>query len=209
MSLPATDSFNTAFAQQLTDYSPNWTNVTGSFQVPVTDDVHSREFNVEAMARWNADVPNANQYSQIKITALGDGPGYAIGVTCRLSSSSPTCYEYYGTSTASYMYAWVAGIYDQLGSSGVAYITGSTYRLECNGTDIKPLKNGIMADIGNQTDSSVSSANYLGLGGYSNGSATRGDDWEGGNLSETTYKPQVTINIIQSERVRQIAYLGV
>lgn len=73
MALPATDSFNNATGGSLAleTYNASWTVHVGDFSVGAGDDIASpSNSGAISMARWDADVFNADQYSQTALEAF-------------------------------------------------------------------------------------------------------------------------------------------
>ena len=124
--------------------------------------------------------------------ALNSVPYLYIGVAARVGSSGV---NFYGLTTdyadGAYLYKIVAGSETYLGSTGAAFSNGDTIRLECEGTTIRPLRNGALLNPpGAQTDSALA-AGAAGLAGYDNGQTyALLDNWEGGNLGGVVFQPR-------------------
>lgn len=179
MALPATDTFTASSSVALETYSANWTLVHDAFYVQHVLDVLQCDGSHPAHY-WNADTPNADQYTQIQLTTVGsDG----IGAAVRVSSSQITYYLYYGTSSDRILRKWVNHSQTDIANAGAAASVNDTLRLEASGTTLTPKRNGSTdTAIGAQTDSSISSGS-LGVGGRGTFSFnTNADNWEGGNL---------------------------
>jgi hypothetical protein len=178
--LPATDAFTGTNGTALTTYSSNWTNNAGVFAIQ-SNSVHANSAGTECGAHWNADTFNNNQYGQCVYVAE-DTDTYAIGPAVRCAASGATYYGFYSSTTASYLFKMVSGTWAQLGSDGASWTINDVARLEVSGTTLTPTINGsTLSPPGAQTDSSIASG-YAGITGYSNSTASRIDNWEGGNL---------------------------
>jgi hypothetical protein len=101
-----------------------------------------------------------------------------------VAAAAHTGYNYCGHSTQKYLYKYVAGSQTTLTSTTSAgFSVSDDVRIETEGTTITPVLNGSTdSDLGAQTDSSISSGS-AGVGGFSDTSSNRIDDWEGGNLA--------------------------
>jgi hypothetical protein len=179
MTLPATDDFTDSNDVQIETHG-DWTVMDGDFDIQsngLAPDHSSR-----CVAYWNADTFDANQYAQATIKALTSG--IYIGVAVRVHAVSVTYYGLNGTDSVKTLSKRVNGVYSQLASSPNQYSVDDVIRLEANATSIRPMLNGETdEDLGIQSDSSISSGS-AGVSGYDDGTGSRIDDWEGGNLSE-------------------------
>lgn len=191
MALPATDAFTAANGTVLTTYSASWTNNNGTFAIN-TNSVHPNSGVADdAAAHWNADVFSNDQYSQGTIVALG--ATIYIGVSVRCHASAFTFYQFNSDSAdGCYLDKYVAGVYTQLGSTGGVFAVSDVIYLQASGTTLTPKKNGsTVVTPGAQTDSAITSGS-AGIGGAGNGSTSRLDSWEGGNLGgATTASPPI------------------
>ena len=187
--LPASDTFTGTNGTQLTAYSANWTLNAGDLDIQ-TNAVSPDGGNYfgTVAAHWNADSFDNDQYAQITVVALSAAELWNfIGVSVRAHASAATFYTFFGGSDGTYLYKQVAGSENQIGSVAAAVSVNDVLKLTVSGTTLTPNKNGSTTGTpGAQTDSSIASG-YAGLGGYSGDSGartnTRGDSWEGGNLS--------------------------
>lgn len=200
MALPATDVFTGTTGTQLTTYSGNWSLVLGNFDIQSNGLCCDKAGWEYCIARWNADVPTDDQYSQ-GVMAYLDADWNYIGVAVRCSASAVTAYGLQACGAGdSVLFKHVAGTTTQLSSTGGAGATNDVFRLEAEGTTITPKKNGsVIAAIGAVTDSAIASG-YVGVQGwqYEYGSRTgaRLDNWEGGNLGAVpTFQPRAAAAI--------------
>ena len=186
--LPATDDFTTGTTQSLTDYSANWTNNNGSFEVQkLTDDVGSKTSSAECGAHWNADSFNDDQYAEVTVSSVGAND--LIGCGVRHATSAATWYGYYALSSERYLFKLDGGVWTELNkylSGGIS--VSDVMRIEAEGTIITPLLNGSEdTDVGWKSDSAISSG-YAGLSGYNSTIINKVTDWEGGDLAEGAAK---------------------
>lgn len=190
MALPATDSFtnNSGSTQGLATYSSNWTIERGRFDISDANDYASGTLTDDNnIARWNADVPNADQYSQVAVRL---GGGYFVGAAVRVQAGAATCYAAFTDGTVYYVSRFNANAETVLvGPTSQAWSTGDVLRLEVSGTGatvtLKLFRNGTQlgSDISDSSAGRITSANYLGIYAYSNAALAAGvDTWEGGNL---------------------------
>lgn len=184
--LPASDAFTAADGTNLTTYSANWTYNTASsvFQIN-SNGLVTAQAAFEGAAFWNADTPNTDHYTEATVAAIGLGD--YIGLSVRNgASTAQTFYDYISDSgDGSYLGKYNAGVYTQLGTTGAVFTTSLAIRLEANGTSIRPMRAGVTADIGAQTDAALSNQRF-GVAGYDTGILSRIDDWVGNNLVTAT-----------------------
>lgn len=191
--LIATDNFNrTGFA-----LGSNWVTLNnslgGDMELIATARVTASVTGTNrAAARWvGAGSFTDDQYSGIKITALGfNDINIAIGVICRASADTDAARDFYevlvvadtaGPNYTTQVNKVVNGTRTALDSTSRAWAVNDRVELECEGTTIRGMKNGVA--FFTTTDASITTG-LPGIAGANNatdGNAT-GDDWEGGNL---------------------------
>jgi hypothetical protein len=194
MALPASDAFTDVNGTQLTAHSASWTLNFEDFDIQsnaLAPDAPSGY--VDALAHWNADAFNNDQYAQAVFVSAGSADRCA-GVAVRVAAASTdTGYLWYSATavgSASYLGKYVAGSWTQLGSNGAKWSNGDTCRLEASGTTITPKINGSTLNPPNaQTDSAIASG-YAGVSGYGDSTTNKIDDWEGGNLVTQVQPPR-------------------
>lgn len=178
MALPAIDLFTGTDWTELSLYSANWTNNTGSAQIRNNSVLGAISTDYWAY-HWNADVFNDNQYSQVVLNA-SVAWSYS-GVSVRNDVSAATYYRFVADSAGTILEKSILGVLTQLGNTGAAIVVSDIIRIEAEGTTIRPIINGtIQNPPGAITDSSISSGS-AGIAGYSDGE-TYIDTWEGGNI---------------------------
>jgi hypothetical protein len=187
MALPATDTFTAADNTQLTTYSANWTLVVGDFDIQLnglcTD---SPSTNAYTAARWDTDLPNADQYTQCTVASTTEGEWHYVGLAIRASSAATTYYGYQGAYGDHILLKMVAASLTQLGAAGSGWRASDVRLLQASGNTITPkLSGSIDYSFGAVTDNSIADG-YVGVAGwtYEFGlrNTTRIDNWEGGNL---------------------------
>jgi hypothetical protein len=176
MALPATDDFTDSDGVQIASHG-DWTVNDGDFDIQsnaLAPDDYGR-----CCAYWNADAFDANQYAEATIIALSDE---YIGVAVRMHASAVTYYGISGNDTDKEIFKRINGAYTAIAVSGNQWSANDVIRLEVNATTLTPMLNGETdTDLGIQTDSAISSGS-AGVCGYDDGTGSRIDDWEGGNL---------------------------
>ncbi len=181
MALPKTDAFTGTNGTQLETYDANWDVNTGSLDIQ-TNAVAPDNSSADSVYYWSGDTPNADQYVQGTVAAIAGG--LWIGPATRVSSSALTCYLYASESGFKTLGKFVGGSYTDIsfyGSGG--WSATNVVRLESEGTTQTPMIGGSEdANVGAQTDASITAANFLGLYGFGDGTGTRLDNFEGGNL---------------------------
>lgn len=178
MALPATDDFTTGSDQNLTARA-NWTAAENDLKNEAdSNDVHST-LGSENGVYWDADVFDAEQYSQGTINASQNNNW--IGVAVRASATN--FYGAYFDNNDEYMFKVVSGNWTQLDNTSNGVSATDVVYLEASGTDPSNLDakindSSVMTD---NADGALDSGS-AGLCGYGSGPNGRIDDWEGGNL---------------------------
>lgn len=179
MTLPATDDFTDANGTQIASHG-DWTVNDGDFDI--YSNALAPDGSGPCVAYWNADTFDADQYSQATVKALDDD--VYIGVAVRIHASAVTYYGLVSEAGSKELYKRIWGSYTAIATSGSPYEVDDVIRLEVNATTLTPMVNGATdTDLGVQSDSSISSGS-AGVAGYDDGTGSRIDDWQGGNLSE-------------------------
>jgi formylmethanofuran:tetrahydromethanopterin formyltransferase len=192
MSLPATYDFNNSGSDQsVTSLSSNFTIVNGDiYAFGANDNGAAWTPSTVCAVRWNVDLPNNDQYSQVVVSNLPNT--YQQGAGVRMQSGAASFYYF----MVCYQAGWndrigkvIAGTNTNLGTTASDNaVNNDVIRIEASGTTLTPKINGSTTNTpGAQTDSALSSG-YVGFMGNGNGSSSvvRMDDWEGGNLSSGT-----------------------
>lgn len=199
MALPASDTFlqSSGSPQTLAVYSASWTQSQGVWTVPSgTGDVRPNSAATDCLAHWNADTPNASQYSQV-ITATGwAASGRYVGPAVRVTTS--TGYALQCNSTSWVLGRIVSGAWTQVGTGSQTFADGDVIRLEVETLDANTVRLRMYRALaatptsftqfgGNIDDTNaarITAVNFLGMTGYD---AAPSDPciafWEGGNLS--------------------------
>lgn len=186
MTLPKIDTFEVEADQRIYEYNASWKENNGSqWQLlELTDDVKVslQGTNAEDGCHWEGDIFNANQYAQIKISALDtNGIGAAVRVA---AGATGTYYVFYCSSSDHFLGKLVDGTFTQIGSTDTTNgAAGEIIRLEVVGNVLTPKINGEVWGQGNQTNDSIPSG-YAGMSGWGNSAFVRADDFEGGDLGE-------------------------
>lgn len=183
MALPHLDSFVAADGTALDTYNPDYFYASGEMDIN-TNAVYPSVpgGGVEIGVLWGGDSFDNDQYSQVVIKAVSASE--LIGPGVRLAAPAvATYYGYYGGSVDSYLFKSVAGVWTQLGATGGPFAVNDVIRLEVEGTTLRPMKNGVVSDIGEQVDASIA-LGFGGLVGFGMFPTTRATDLDTGNLEE-------------------------
>lgn len=200
MALPASDTFlqTSGSAQALADvYSTSWTHAQGVWTVPSgTGDVRQNSSATDCLAYWDADAPNASQYSQVTLATGWAASGRYDGPATRVAAS--TGYALQVTATSWVLGRIVSGAWTQLGTGSQTVADGDVIRLEVETIDANTVRLRMYRALaatptsftqfgGNVDDTSaarITAANFLGITGYD---AAPSDpciaEWQGGNLA--------------------------
>jgi hypothetical protein len=181
--LPATEAFTNTDGTALTTHSASWTLRNGNFAIN-TNAVYPNDAVNYGMAYWNADTFSNNQYAQFTLVAAASGG--AIGVATRMAAGANTAYGYIkdsGTSDRAF-FKRVAGTFTEFGYAASGTAVNDVFRLEANGTTIRPIRNGSTdTGVGGAvTDSAIASGAAGLVSNTTTVTTTRGDNWEAGNL---------------------------
>lgn len=179
---PWTDNFNRA---NETPIGTNWTTITSmdGFSLSSNACIPPNVGN-DAGSYYNAVTPNANQYSQAKITCpTSGGGGQGPGVAVRIATGAQTLYRCVLDASGSNnieLSKIVAGSYTQIWQRTVTYSAAAVLKVAIVGTTITVTYNGsaVGADA---TDSSIASGRF-GISYSSSDTGSIIDDWQGDNL---------------------------
>ncbi len=186
MALPAADNFNRADENPL---GGNWVNDTGYGACRIVSNAVDGAAGASCMARWNVDVPNADQYCQVRIAAGATifYQGAAVRVQGNSSKTAYILFAYSATQIT--LYRFVGGVGTVLYNDGaVSVAPGDTIKLEASGTGaavtLRAYINGVNygGDILDTAADRIIAAGLLGIHTYANVGHTL-DDFEGGNLA--------------------------
>jgi len=171
MTLPVGDNFNRADASPI---GGNWSTVAGLASTALVSNASTASSNLsDSVSYWNAETFPVNQYSKAKIAVIVGSAD--IGITARCATNF---YLSISRVTGSDILKYTGGGFSLLASiTHAVYANGDVIGIECEGTTIRSLKNGISQ--GSTTDSAVTSG---APGVYHWFTAARLDDWEGGSL---------------------------
>jgi hypothetical protein len=186
----ATDDFNRA------SLGANWLNVNFSASDNITI-ASSIKFQGNAGSATNPGVAvwqgtgsfTADQYSSARIVDANFGAtAYSVGVAARISTDTDANRDYYvhvaRSDNQSLILKAVNGTMTTLaGPSAVTWATNDRVEIECEGTTVRAMKNGVaLGGVFTLTDASLSTG-QPGIAGSQGGGVSTGDDWEGGNLT--------------------------
>lgn len=180
----AYDTFDAASTQALTAYSSNWADAWNASYIGVdgtAKDFTGTATTDHAAARWTADTFGADQFSQVRITALGLGADRYTGVGVRLTAGGG--YAFIVKDSLWYVYRW-DGSFVFLDSGSRTQSVGEVLRLEVSGTGatvtLVAKINGTTISTVNDTSGSRKLSGAPGVASFSTGEA-HGDDWVGGD----------------------------
>ena len=160
----------------------NWTTTTGESALAiVSNEVRGGSAAIFGGRYTAAAAPN-DGYAEIVVGSVvctttdeGIGPAY------RIAAGAQTHYLVQTNTNETRLYSVVGGGYTQLGSDGVACVTGDVLRLTCNGTSISVQRNGTTI-IGPVTNSAIASGN-AGIWAAASSSFGRAASWAMGDLN--------------------------
>lgn len=191
MALPVTDVLTNGSTVALTTYSASYTQVAGSMEV-TTSGMRGAS-GTDHLAARNNESPNADQYSQGKITITGVGDW--VGVAVRAATASFTGYtlQWFDRSGGNVSYSLDrvnTGSFTNLASGTVAWTNTDVGYLEASGTGATVTlimkKNTVQfgSTISDTDAGRVTAANRVGFAAFDGTNNTAFmTNWEGGNLA--------------------------
>jgi len=204
MALPATDSFTDANGTELSEHSSDWTCISAD-AVHNLCEIQSNQLTVDtganygelALYAWNADAPNADQYSKAKYSVdVGAYCDPCVAVRCSLVAMTGYTLEF--ASDGAWTKKWVAGSDTALESYDAPSLN-DIVEIRASGETVSYYKNSGL--VGDHSDSGIASG-ALGVGAsYWGGQETRLDDWEGGNLAGGTPIAAIAMSSFRHRRV--------
>lgn len=182
----ATDDFNRADS---TDLGTAWTPLLNTWRITSNA---GRSNTAGETAEYNNTVsPGASQYAQAVTTGTVGASG-GCGVAVRMAETD-NYYGIYSYATAKDIFKVTGGSWVAMATSGTAWPSGSTVRLEATGTStttLTPMLGGTTdTALGVQTDSSSPfTSGSVGVNGWGivSGSDQSLNSWEGGDLGGST-----------------------
>lgn len=174
MSLPATDNFNRADGP----IGSNWTGAIHGFQI-VSNATTGDTNGANNLVFWNADTFNADQKSEVTVTAIGNGQGPAV--RCNATGGG-NGYIVYAAGTVIQLYEFTNGTATLVHDYSSSIAAGDVLRIEAEGTTIRVYKNNVQ--VGTDITDSTHATGSAGL--YSGSDTGSMDDWTGDNLGGAT-----------------------
>ena len=181
MALPSTETFTNTDGTELSTHNSAWTLSQGDLNIN-TNAIHANGGPAsESNYFRNDETYDNDQYAEIELAAVANGP--FIGVLVRASGfgAALNAYGAYADADTIYVFKINSGTWTQLGATITRTQTvGEVIRLEVEGTTLTLKIDGITNTTRTDSDHTSGAA---GISGFSNVTTTRGDNWEGGNLS--------------------------
>lgn len=183
-----------AFATEGALGSPNWTqlnvNDAGNVQVSAGGTISGSVYGQDAVARWSgAGSFTSDQCSSLVVSGLSGTGAYGIGVIARASGDVNAARDFYWALLADITYFGkvVNGTSTQFTSSATpTWSNGDRLELECEGTTIRVMKNGVaLGGAFTVTDSDIATGTP-GVLGRGDPGVISGDLWEGSNLASAS-----------------------
>jgi hypothetical protein len=178
-----------------TSLNPNW----GGAAI-TSNHVGGAFSDEETPARWTGAGTFANdQYSSLLIPASSlsfNGSSYSVGVIARASADIDGARDYYTfyvvddasgdpASRTTVLAKVVDGTPTTLHSASVSWGSGMRIEIECEGTTIRGMKDGVLVSGFEITDSALS-AGKPGIWLRGSVDFPKGDDWQGGDITAIT-----------------------
>lgn len=182
------ESFNAADSDTL---GPDltWVEDAGDVDI-VSNRARPGLYTGASLARATSSLAGTDQYAEI-VAYMTGAVSLGIGPIARKAASSTQTYYLYHLDWASStyrssLYKVVAGTVTALGAANITttFADGDTLRIECNGTTIRGLVNGV--EIISRTDSSIASGAQTGMRFYNNTTASQivdADSFAAGDLT--------------------------
>jgi hypothetical protein len=189
-----TESFPTNSSTLSSGQDQPWTEVFGDAQVlsgaltEVSGNPH---------VRCNTVLSSSDNYAQGVVVNANTVNSRAVGPACRYSSSADTAYgavQYASNVSPTYrIIKMVAGVKVDLGT-GTTQTAGATKKVYASGTTIKAYQNG--SEVESITDTAISTGTDAGVTFWNSNTTTTLDNFEAGDLAETTNAafPQIILS---------------
>jgi len=178
MTVIATDNFTAANGTQLETYNSNWTIREGAFDIfsnSVAPDAAG-----ECTAVRNAESFDDDQYVEATVVAISSGIYVGLVVRCDLAGAVNYYMWAADSADQGYLVKFVEGENTVLLNGGSTFSVSDRLRFEVEGTTLRGYINDVL-DM-TITDASIASGSP-GLKGLNDGTASRLDNWEAGNLA--------------------------
>jgi hypothetical protein len=181
MSLPATDNFNRADG----GVGANWTALQNSGAVASGHEVASNQVRGAASgfcySRWNADVFNADHYSQA--VGVNIATGFYLGPMVRMPASGAVEGYWWmvnagGTGT---LYRVDGGLFTSVQASVPLPADASVVKLTATGTGLALYDDGVQ--VGTTATDATYASGSAGICNLRDVPIALMDDWEGGNMA--------------------------
>lgn len=191
MTLPVTDAFTGIDGTLLENHAFQWTKMVGSIAIKTNGlQPNFGSGNLYSVYRWNADIFPNDQYAKLTCSLVSNTQ---IGCTVRTSSFNANCYVLMFDSSATgqiTLNKFIGGVLTLLTTDFASFAANDIMELDVIGNTLSSKKNGA-ADIGNTTDTSLSSGS-AGLFSWNSEPNKIADNWEAGSLAvvliDRTYK---------------------
>jgi hypothetical protein len=155
----------------------NWTTITGVNALAINSTQFSRPAAGVGAVRWNPFTPTDDQFSQIYASILGTNADW--GVICRSDGSDQNYYFGWAFGPGESIQKFVAGTETQVAAITTTNLAvGQILRLECEGSTLRWVKNGIVQGSG--TDTSLIGGS---VGFTITPTNTRLRGWRGGDIA--------------------------
>jgi hypothetical protein len=182
--MAASDNFNRANG----GLGSNWTQNVNSWTIE-SNQARPNTGGSDCLIRWSAEAFDAAQYSQVVIKNPSGTTWYGVAVRCA-TSAVLTCYSYACSSSERELAQYINGSWTRLGNSVVgagSAANNDVFKLEANGSSIKPYRNGSLDTSITPTGVSNSNIPSGAIGMFGNGNVAGGgvgvDDFEGDNIA--------------------------
>lgn len=188
----ATDNFNRANAALATDWAQLNAVGAGNAQI-VGNAIAGTVSGSTAAARRITEAFSDDQYSSLVISSGDTGTAsYGMGVIARASGDIDGARDYYYVfvSNQTVFGKVLNGTDTPIASSAApSWSAGDRVELECEGTTIRVMKNGVaLGGAFTVTDASLTTGKP-GVAPRGDPGVVTGDDWEGGNLGSPPPPP--------------------
>jgi len=191
MALPASDSFTRANS---TDLGTDWTPQSGTVWGITSNEAALKGGTSDAGEYWNADTPDANQWTQAALGSYLAGNSW-VGPAVRCSTSAQTRYEVVDDADERFLERVISGSFTTLDNDAAsAAISGDVLYIEVTGSspniNVTTKFNGSPdLSVTNDAPGSTLNTGRLGVGcGFSSIGGPSLDNWSGGNLATADHE---------------------
>lgn len=173
---------NGTYGSTITSQDRGWTSVeveSGGSAVVSSNQIDATGSVVWLYFRMDTDLSSSDTDVHEDSVLIGGSSWNAV-ISRKDSSATKTFYMYGKNFGNLYLYKRISGTYTEIQGEGKTSVANAVLKLTASGSTIEGSYNSIVETT--NTDTSISSGTYCGLGIHKNGTEATSDNWSGGSL---------------------------